>query len=381
MLQYFGEFWLKLAFLNHMSFLKKFSPRSFDWTLFVAALLMVSIGMAALYSVDLSRGEQLVYFNRQMVSAIIGFTILLVASLTQYHVFRSYAKLIYGAAITLLVAVLVFGVNIRGTRGWFNFWGFSFQPTEVAKVGVILMLAYIVSRFGRRFEEPLFFIGTGLVTLAVIGCVMLQPDLGSSLIIGAVWFGIMLLVGARRSYLVGLVLAGIVFSIIAWFFLLHSYQKERVLTFLDPQRDQLGEGYNSVQAIIAVGSGQVFGRGLGFGSQSQLRFLPEAQTDFIFTVIGEELGFAGIVALLTIFGVILYRLIHIVQRTNDDFVAVTVSGIAILFFIQFFVNAGANLGLLPITGVTLPFVSYGGSSLIINLFLVGVAESMVEKRY
>ncbi len=364
-----------------MPFLKKFSPRSFDWTLFVAAVLMVSIGMAALYSVDLSRGEQLVYFNRQMVSAIIGFTILLVASLTQYHVFRSYAKLIYGAAITLLIAVIIFGVNIRGTRGWFNFWGFSFQPTEVAKVGVILMLAYIVSRFGRRFEEPLFFIGTGLVTLTVIGCVMLQPDLGSSLIIGAVWFGIMLLVGARRSYLVGLVLAGMVFSIIAWFFLLHSYQKERVLTFLDPQRDQLGEGYNSTQAIIAVGSGQVFGRGLGFGSQSQLRFLPEAQTDFIFTVIGEELGFAGIVALLAIFGMILYRLIHIVQRTNDDFVAVTVSGIAILFFIQFCVNAGANLGLLPITGVPLPFVSYGGSSLIVNLFLVGVAESMVEKRY
>lgn len=364
-----------------MQFLKKFSPRSFDWPLLVATLLMMAIGLAAVYSVDLSRGEQLYYFHRQIISALVGLVVLVATSLTQYHVFRSYAKLIYGVSLTLLIAVTIFGVNIRGTRGWFNFWGFSFQPMEVAKVGVVLLLAYIVSSFGRRFEQPLFFFGTGLVTAIVMAIVMLQPDLGSSLLIGTVWFGIMLLVGARRSYIIGLVLVGIIFAVVAWFFLLHPYQKERVLTFLDPQRDQLGEGYNSTQAIIAVGAGQIFGRGLGFGSQSQLRFLPEAQTDFVFTVIGEELGLAGIAALLIVFGVILYRLVRIVQRTNDDFVAVTVSGIAILFFIQFFVNAAANLGLMPITGVTLPFVSYGGSSLVVNLFFIGLAESMVEKRY
>jgi rod shape determining protein RodA len=210
---------------------------------------------------------------------------------------------------------------------------------------------------------------------------MLQPDLGSSLIIASIWMGIMILLGARRSYIIGIFLLGAIVSVFAWFFLLQTYQKERVLTFLNPERDPLGQGYNSTQAIIAIGSGKLFGRGLGFGSQSQLRFLPEAQTDFIFTVIGEELGLAGISALLFLFFLILYRLIRIVRRTNDDFVAVTVSGIAILFFVQFFVNVGANLGLLPITGVPLPFVSYGGSSLMMNLLLIGVAESMVEKRY
>ena len=272
-------------------------------------------------------------------------------------------------------------MNIRGTRGWFNFGGFSFQPVEAAKVGVILILAYIVYHFGRRYERPLFFFGSGIVTLLVIGLVMLQPDFGSSVIIGSIWFGIMLLIGARRSFLIGFILGVMALSVVAWFFLLHPYQKERVLTFINPDRDPLGQGYNSTQAIIAIGAGKFTGRGLGFGSQSQLRFLPEAQTDFIFTVIGEELGMAGVIALLILYSTILYRLISIVQRANDDFIAVTVSGITILFFVQFFVNVGANIGILPITGVPLPFVSYGGSSIIVNLFLVGVAESMVEKRY
>lgn len=339
------------------------------------------MGLAAIYSVDLSRGQELVYFRKQLLSVGVGMTFLILASLTQYTFFRSYAKLFFALSLALLAGVILFGVNIRGTRGWFNFAGFSFQPVEAAKVGIILMLAYIVYHFGRRYERPLFFFGSGFVTLIVIGLVMLQPDFGSSVIIGTIWFGIMMLIGARRLYILGFVLIGIIFSVVAWFFLLHPYQKERVLTFLNPDRDPLGQGYNSTQAIIAIGAGKFTGRGLGFGSQSQLRFLPEAQTDFIFTVIGEELGMAGVIVLLVLFSTILYRLIRIVQRANDDFIAVTVSGIAILFFVQFFVNAGANVGLLPITGVPLPFVSYGGSSIIVNLFLVGIAESMVEKKY
>lgn len=364
-----------------MNILSKFSSRSFDWVLFLAVILVISLGLSAIYSVDLSRGQELSYFRRQLIAGGVGLVLLIGASIIQYTFFRSYAKLFYALSVVLLVTVVIFGVNIRGTRGWFNVAGFSFQPVEAAKIGVIFMLAYIVYHFGRRFERPLFFFGTLLTTLFIIALVMLQPDLGSSLIIASIWFGIMFLVGARPSYLVGMVVVGVVVSVLAWFFFLQTYQKERVLTFLNPERDPLGQGYNSTQAIIAVGSGQWLGRGLGFGSQSQLRFLPEAQTDFIFTVIGEELGLAGIFALLFLFTVIIYRLIRIVRRTNDDFVAVTVSGVAILLFVQFFVNAGANIGLLPITGVPLPFVSYGGSSLMMNLFLIGVAESMVEKGY
>lgn len=361
--------------------LQKFSARSFDWPLLLAALFLVALGFTAIYSVDLSRGTELYFFKKQLISCTIGLVLLISASLTQYTWFRAHAKLFYAFSIVLLVGVLLFGSTIRGARSWFTFGGFSFQPLEVAKIGIILMLAYIVYNFGRRFERPLFFVGTGLVTALLMGLIIIERDLGSALIVGSIWFGIMLLVGARRAYIIALILVAIVFSLVAWKFILHDYQKERVRNFLNPERDQLGTGYNSTQAIIAIGAGEWFGRGLARGSQSQLRFLPEAQTDFIFSVIGEELGFAGVVVMIILFSIMLWRLLTIVQKSSDDFAAVTVSGIAILFFVQFFVNAAANLGLLPITGVTLPFVSYGGSSLIVNLALVGIAESMVGKKY
>ncbi|MSU75614.1 MAG: rod shape-determining protein RodA [Candidatus Magasanikbacteria bacterium] len=364
-----------------MNFLKKFSPRSFDWVLLTAAFLLVAIGLAAIYSVDLSHGVNLTDFKKQLLASGLGVTVLIVASVTQYTWFRSYAKVLYGGCLALLALVLIFGTTIRGTRGWFTVPGFSFQPVELAKIGLIMMLGYIVYHFGRRFDRPLFFFGTGIITLVIIGLIMLQPDLGSSVIIGLIWFGIMLLVGVRARYVAGFVIVAVVGGLLAWFFLLQPYQKERVLTFVYPERDALGAGYNSTQAIIAVGAGKFFGRGLGFGSQSQLRFLPEAQTDFIFSVIGEELGFAGVSLLLILYGLLLWRLLFIVRNAKDDFVSVTVSGIAILFFSQLVVNVGANLGLLPITGVTLPFVSYGGSSLMVNLFLIGVAEAMVVKKY
>lgn len=364
-----------------MRFIQKFSVRSFDWPLLISVLLLIAMGLAAIYGIDLSRGTELIYFRKQLISVGIGAAALLVASLLQYTFFRSYAKLFYIFSLLLLVAVLVFGVSIRGTRGWFNFGGFSFQPVEVAKVGIIFLLAYIVYHFGRRFERPLFIVGTALTTLTVMVLIMLQPDLGSAMMIGAIWFGVIVLVGVPRWYIFTLFGVVVVAAIGSWFLLLKPYQKDRIQTFINPERNALTTGYNSIQAMIAVGAGQWFGRGLGFGSQSQLRFLPEAQTDFIFSVIAEELGLAGVVALLVLYGVVLWRLIVIIKNSHDDFVAVTVSGIAVLFFAQFMVNVGANVGLLPITGVTLPFLSYGGSSLIVNMFLVGVAESMVEKRY
>lgn len=361
--------------------LQKFGARSFDWVLFSVTLLLVILGLTAIYSVDLSRGGDLVYFKKQLIATAIGFGALFVASLFQYTFYRTNAKFFYIVALILLVAVLVVGKSINGSRSWFGLGAFSFQPLEFAKVGVLFLLGYIVYHFGRRYERPLFFIGTGITTFIVMALVMLERDVGSSLIIGTIWFGTMLLVGARRLHVLLFVGAALLLSVFAWKFVLHQYQRDRVLVFLYPEMDPQVRGYNTRQALIAVGAGKFFGRGLGRGSQSQMRFLPEAQTDFIFSVIAEELGFVGVVALLALFSVLMWRLLLIVQRSHDDFVAVTVSGVAILFFSQCMVNICANIGLLPVTGVTLPFVSYGGSSLIINLFLVGVAESMVEKRY
>jgi rod shape determining protein RodA len=220
-----------------------------------------------------------------------------------------------------------------------------------------------------------------VITFVMMSLVLLQPDLGSAVILGLIWFGIMCLVGARRLYIVGLVGLVAVASVFSWFFLLQDYQKDRVLTFVYPESDPLGAGYNTNQAAIAVGSGKFFGRGLGFGSQSQLRFLPEAQTDFVFSVIGEELGFAGAGAVIGLFGFLFWRLLRIIRHANNDFAAVVVSGVTIVFFSQLVINVGANVGLLPVTGVTLPFVSYGGSSLIVNLLMVGMVQSVIEKRY
>lgn len=359
----------------------KLSPRSFDWLLFVSVFLLSVLGLAAIYSVDLSRAAGLIFFKKQLLTLGIGATTLLCLGMIQYNFFRVHAKLFYFLSLLLLAGVLLFGSTIRGMRGWFDFGLFSFQPVEAAKVALILILAYAVANFGRRFELTLFFFGTGLLALLPMMLVMLQPDFGSAVILGLVWLGIILLVGTRRIFLFSFLAVMFTAAVLFWFYVLQPYQKDRILIFINPARDPLGAGYNTSQALIAIGSGQVFGKGLGFGSQSQLRFLPEAQTDFIFSVIGEELGFAGVVALLILYGVMLWRLWRIAAQSDDDFISVSVCGMMIVFTGQLLINAGANLGLLPVTGVTLPFVSYGGSSLLMNLVLIGVAQSMVVRRY
>lgn len=359
---------------------RKFSSQGFDWTLLVTALLLAFIGLAAIYSVDLSRGTDLIFFKKQLLALFFGLGVLSAASFTRYTFFRSYAKWLYWLAIFSLVLVLFFGRNIRGTTGWFIIGNFSFQPVEFAKVGIILMLGYFIAHSARRFDKPLFFFGSGFLSLLIIILVMLQPDFGSAVIIGLIWFGLVILMGTRRLFVISLVSGALLLLVFGWFFLFQDYQKERVLNFINPERDPLKSGYNVNQSLIAVGAGQILGRGLGFGSQSQLRFLPEAQTDFIFSVIGEELGLAGALIVIVLFGIIFWRLLLISSNTGDDFVATVTAGIAILFFAQFFINVGASIGIMPVTGVTLPFVSYGGSSLMMNMFLIGIAESMAKKR-
>lgn len=364
-----------------LNFFQKLSPRSFDWPLFTGVILLVFMGMAAIYSIDLSRGSDLFYFKKQLLALGIGLALLFAASVNQRALWRYLAKWWYLFSIALLCLVLFFGQTVRGAKSWFVWEGLSFQPSEMAKVGLILMMAYIISRFGRRFDRPLFFFGTGIVILFLLALVMLQPDLGSALLLGVIWFGMVWAVGARRLHLALFIVGVASLAVIGWFFFLKNYQKDRIANFINPSRDPLISGYNLNQSIIAIGAGKLFGRGLGFGSQSQLRFLPEAQTDFVFSVIGEELGLAGVAATIVLFAIVFWRLIAIIAKSNDDFVAATATGVLILFFAQLFTNVGANLGILPITGVTLPFVSYGGSSLVINLLLIGILESMVVKRY
>lgn len=352
--------------------------REFDWILILVAAVLTAVGLSAIYSIDLSRGERLQYFPTQFVAALLGVAALFAAGIMHRSMYRSAAPIAYAAAFILLGLVLVFGTTIRGTTGWFRIGGASFQPAELAKAGLILFLGWWMERHKRRFQSWQFVFTSGVAAMLLAGLILLQPDAGSAFILGLIWFGLLLLSGTKKRYIAILLGLVAVAGVVGWAGFFKEYQKERILTFIHPERDTLGAGYNVAQSVIAVGSGQFFGRGLGFGSQSQLHFLPEAQTDFIFSVIAEELGFLGAGTVVALYSFLVYRLVRIALLARDDFSAYAVLGIALLFAIHFFVNVGGALGLLPVTGVTLPFVSYGGSSLLVNFALLGVAESIAR---
>lgn len=352
--------------------------RGYDVILLFTAIVLSCIGLAAIYSVDLSRGDNLTFFSRQVLALGIGLVGLVLLSRLHSTFYEAHSRVIYISAFILLVLVLFFGTTIRGTTGWFRFFGFSFQPAEFAKIALVIFLAWRIDRQARRFQTWQFLLVMTILTGLLAGLIMLQPDLGSSMILIGVWFGMMLLAGIPKRYTFGLVVIGATAIVVSWFFLFQDYQKNRILTFINPERDPLGSGYNVTQSIIAIGAGGIFGRGLGFGSQSQLHFLPEAQTDFIFSVIGEELGFVGTSLLLILYAVLLFRLAVIAHYARGEFASYVVLGIALIFLLQMSINVGAAIGLLPVTGVTLPLVSYGGSSLIANLLLIGVAESVAR---
>lgn len=352
--------------------------RKFDWILALTTVILSLVGLAAIYSVDLSRSGELIYTPTQFIAFGIAIFVFLIASHVHVSFYETSTKWVYVLAFILLIAVLFFGVTVRGTTGWFRLFGFSFQPAEFAKVALVIFLAWRIDRQARRFDTWQFVLATLAMTLFFVGCIMLQPDLGSALILLGVWFGLLLLSGTKKRYVIGLVLTGIIIAVGAWMFLFKDYQKERILTFINPELDPLGSGYNVTQSIIAIGSGQLRGRGLGFGSQSQLHFLPEAQTDFIFAVIGEELGFVGLLLVVVLYLILLFRLVRIARMCRNDFSAYLVLGIILIFLLQAIINIGAAIGLLPVTGVTLPFLSYGGSSLIISFILIGMAQSVAQ---
>lgn len=352
--------------------------RQYDWVLLACVAVLLAVSFASLYSIDLSQGETLTYFTTQAIAVALGATVMAVCGALHITWYRAVGRVTYLAAILLLVGVLLFGETIRGTTGWFRFGGFSFQPAEFAKVALIIILGMLTHRYGRDTRRLSFLISSMILTGLMAGLILIQPDLGSAAVLVAVWFGILSLTAIRKRYLVLLVGVFLLAAVGGWFFVLADYQKDRIHTFFDPAADPLGSGYNVTQSIIAIGAGQMFGRGLGSGSQSQLQFLPEAQTDFIFAVIAEELGFLGVCTVLLMYTILLWRLLLIARQADSDFAAAVSVGIALVFLVQLILNIGGAAGLLPITGVTLPFLSYGGSALIMNLLLIGIAESVAK---
>ncbi len=355
--------------------------RSADWLLLFSVFTLLLFGLAAIYSVELSQDvASFVQVKKQMIAIVVGTVFLLLIALSNYRLLQNYALAFYCLCISLLVLVLVFGETIRGSTGWFVFGPVSFQPVEMMKVGLIIALS---TYFARRAVRPLrlrSLLKSGLIVLLPVVLVLQEPDFGSASVLLGTWFLFLLFIGMPWRYIISIILLMSLAFGASWLFLFEDYQQSRIMTFIDPSMDPLGQGYNVTQAIIAIGSGGLLGSGLGFGTQSQLKFLPESQTDFIFAVIAEELGFLGVMLVLASFAFLFFRLSRHVVNAYDDFTSYLVLGAGSVFFLQFLVNIGMNLGLFPVTGIGLPFVSYGGSSLVAMMALIGIVESIALRR-
>ena len=340
---------------------------NFDWLILVLVLVIALIGLLAVKSTapDL--------FWPQFIWFILGLALFFLFSQINYRTYQRLSWSFYLSSVVFLLATFIFGQVTRGAVRWIQIGSFNLQPSEIVKPFLILFFA---SFFAEEKEDSLKKILRSLLFLFLpVALIFLQPDLGSSLVVIFIWLGMVLAKGIKVKWLVfgGGFLA--VFLPLAWYFL-KGYQKQRIYTFFNPERDPLGSGFNVIQSIIAVGSGKIFGRGLGRGTQSHLRFLPERHTDFIFASLAEEIGFIGVVVLLGLFFFLLWRILILARNTADHFAYFICLGVFSLLFIQIFINIGMNLGILPITGITLPLISYGGSSLLSTMVCLGIVSGL-----
>jgi len=354
--------------------------KNFDWLLLAAVVLLSVFGLLEIYSVALGQGDlDLINFYKQALFIGIGLIFLFTFSLIDYRFLKSTRRYIFLFGALILGAVLIFGSDIRGTKGWFSIAGFGIQPVELIKIILLIFLAGYFADLATKVKTLRHFIisavGAGFMMLLVL----LQPDFGSALMLGAIWLILVALAGFPKKYFISIFGVALIVFVISWSFLFKDYQKQRILTLVNPGENTLVEGYNVSQAIIAVGSGSWHGKGVGFGSQSQLKFLPEAQNDFIFAVIAEELGFLGVCLVLFFFAVFFSRCLVAAKRAPNDFCIYFILGGAGLIFIQMFINIGMNIGIVPVVGLSLPFISYGGSSIFSLFILVGIIENIIIK--
>ena len=361
--------------------------RRFDWVLFIAALGLSAAGAVFVYSatrVVPDGGDPQAYLKRHILNLVIGLVLGLATMLFDYRTLRAYAPFVYVASVIGLVAVLAVGTTVNGAQAWIQLpGGFSLQPSEFMKVALAVGLAMLLAeRRDGETEPQLPDVGFALLIAAIpIALVMLQPDLGTAVVMGMIVLGILAVAGTRLWWLVALLALGVVGAVVAiQIGVLDQYQVDRLLAFTNPELDPQGVGYNTNQAFITIGSGGIFGVGIFEGTQTGGGFVPEQQTDFIFTVVGEELGFVGSAGLIVLFGVLLWRAMRIAMRAEDLFGTLMATGIVCWFTFQMFQNIGMAVGIMPVTGVPLPFVSYGGTSMFANWMAIGLLENVHLRR-
>jgi rod shape determining protein RodA len=357
-----------------------------DWLLVLATLALVTMGTLLVWSAtstraDLTGGDPNAYLRKQLVNVAIGLVLMVAVLATDHRWVRILAPLAYLASVAGLGMVLVAGSTVNGSRSWLQVGGMSIQPSELAKLAVVIGMALVVAerterRWGRRvasLEVVAMLVIAGVPAVLIL----MQPDLGTMLVLSATVFGVLAVAGAGRWWLGGLTLAAVVGAVAAVSMgVLKPYQVDRFMAFTNPGLDPRGAGYNTEQARIAVGNGGLFGQGLFDGSQTRSGFVPEQHTDFIFTVAGEELGLVGAGVLILLLAVVVWRALAISAEADDLFGRVAAAGIACWWGFQAFQNIGMCLGIMPVTGVPLPFVSYGGSSLFAGMLALGLLQNI-----
>ena len=354
-----------------------------DWILIGAVVLLVIIGLLSIASASQARTGAFTNFKKQVSFSVIGLILFMIFSFVDYRFLRNYSTVVlslYIFSVLLLIALLIVGNSVRGAVSWFQFGsplgGFSVEPVEIMKFILIIVLAKYFSSRHIDFGLIRHIIISGVYALIPIVLVLLQPDLGSAALMIIIWVGMMFISGIRARHLVVIFLIFIIIAGLSWGFFFKDYQRGRIMAFFEPQKDPLGQGYNVLQSMIAIGSGGFWGKGLGHGSQSQLNFLPEQHTDFIWATIGEEWGFLGLSFVLGLFGIIFWRLFLTAAAATTNFARLFVFGFMLLLFSHVAINIGMNMGFFPVTGIPLPLLSYGGSNLVSTLLAFGIVQNI-----
>lgn len=318
------------------------------------------------------------FASHQLVGISVSLVVFFAVSLLDVRFLRStsVSVTLFVISVSLLSALSLLGRVSHGAQSWFSIGSFSFQPSDIAKIALIIILAKYFSRRHIEIANVRHILVSGAYAFIIFALVLVHPDLGSAMIIALIWLGMTMVSGISKKHLFSMIaIAALVFTML-WNFGFKEYQKDRVRNFINPLADIHGAGYNAYQSTIAVGSGGLWGKGLGYGTQSRLKFLPEYQTDFIFAAFSEEWGFAGIVILFTLYGIIIWRIIKNALNGDTNFEILFGAGVAVYFIVHIGINVGMNMHLLPVTGTPLPFMSYGGTHMLSEFLALGLLMSM-----
>lgn len=353
--------------------------RRIDWMLLVLVVALAGVGVLTLFSANRSVSLTIPYYLLQLMIIVPGLALALAVACMDHRVLVALGPLFYTLLIMMLVAVLLFGVEAKGAQRWLELGPIRVQPSEWSKLSLILMLAWYFQTIGERVRKIFWFLLTFLIAVVPAALILKQPNLGTAAALGPITVAMLFMAGCKRWHLAATIGLGLAALPVGWS-QLHDYQKSRVMTFLDPAADPQGSGYHTIQSMITVGSGGLTGKGYMAGTQTYLSYLPEHHTDFIFSVLAEEWGFLGASVVIALFGLLLLRGLSFAQSSRDLAGALLVVGIVALLAFHIVVNIAITIGLMPVTGIPLPFLSYGRSFYLTTMLCIGVLLSVYTRR-